>query len=620
VNCYDDLALLALQHEKMLESQKEEMETHIMSCERCSAKFKGISKFVAMIEAIPKRAAPPHPEPAEFLEFLEERRKGEHPLHSHFGRCDECLGILADLASIQEEPPPARLRAGILELNLAPAVREARERRRWIVLAAAAALAALAVVGLVVALSPGSRMVKAGVGAGTRPPPPVAVEPKPGEPPPPPPPEPAPEPEPRPDSKPAPVPEPKSEPPPQPDPPPPPPPPPPPSEPKPAPAPQPQPPAQRPAPVDVRLGGGNVAVKRGLAQREYRGTAAFVAEPEDLLAVPMRARAHLRIGPQLEVIADEGSMFGAAATPSGVEVHLHTGRIHAAFAGRPVTITTRAATVSAERAEIVVVVARETARVLVLGGEARFANDEREVSVKAGEESYAYAAGRPALPGRIRAAEDALRWSAPYRAPEGGPRLESFEAARGSPPGLVLAVPHGEDALPADIAAEVARRLETGLVVARGFRSEGLAFAVDSPAERGEETEKGREVLARFHSLLSATAGAGAGPVPVLVQFRAHEGESIEAETSGLDEKLCRDLRDVWIDSCRKAGRDPAPELRIDRLDPNWRPKDPLVGSKGVLSPERSRSGIVLHLPADFDPALAPLLADWIRLVVDWKK
>lgn len=637
MSCYDDLALLALHHEKMLDSQKEEMEGHIMACERCSAKFKGISKFVTMIQALPRRSSPPHPDPAEFLEFLENRRKGQQPLHAHFGRCDECLGILSDLASIEEEPPPARLRARVLELNLAPAVREARERRRWILLAAAAAVAAIAVVALVIALSPGSRKIR----AGPRPPPaPVAdqprreaapaVEPIVPEPPPKPLPGsepesmPEPEPEPRPEPEPefAPEPKPKTEPSPPPPPPPPPPtPPPPPSPPRhPAAKAEPEPaPASKPGPVEVRLGSGVVSVRRGALHADYRGPAAFVAGPEDLLVVPLRVRAHLRVGANAEVIADEGGMFSTSlANGTDAQLHLHTGRMYVAVAGSRVHIVTRAVTVSAERAEVVIVVARETTRLLVLGGQARFGNEEREVILKAGEESYAYAAGRPALPSRIRAAEDALRWSDPYRAPEGGPRMECFGPGNRAPAGLVIAVPRGEEKLCADTGAEIARRLDAALVVAIGYGSEGRTFAVDSPVEGAGETEAAREVFEKFHLLLRETVGAGEGPVPFLISLRTHEESVILAETAGLDEKLCRDLRDMWVELCKKSGREPHPELKVERLDPQRQPPEPQPASKGLLSVGRARTAVALRLPFTLDPALIPRLADWIHLLAEW--
>ncbi|HLG42094.1 MAG TPA: hypothetical protein VI643_01925, partial [Planctomycetota bacterium] len=160
MSCYSDLELLALQHEKMLESQKEEMEAHIMACESCSTRYKAISSFVSIIESIPKRSLEPHPASVEVLEFLDNRRKGQQPMHSHFGKCDECLEILSDVATIEEEPAPARLRARVLELNLSPAARAARERRLRILLGVGAAVAAIAVVAVVILLSPGARHLK----------------------------------------------------------------------------------------------------------------------------------------------------------------------------------------------------------------------------------------------------------------------------------------------------------------------------------------------------------------------------------------------------------------------------------------------------------------------------
>jgi len=608
MSCYSDLELLALQHESMLESQKEEMEAHIMACEACSTRFKAISTFIAVVESIPKRSVEPHPTSVEVLEFLDNRRKGQQPMHAHFGQCDECLGILSEVATIEEEPAPARLRSRVLSLNLSPAARAARERKLWILLGVGAAVAAIAVVAIVILLSPGARSLK--TPAPPRPPSVAAPKPEPAPQVTPPLPEPMPEPPPAP-----PPPEPKPEPAPVPTPIPTPPPPPP--SPPPPPAPEPA-PVEKPGPIELKLRAGVVFVKSNKSQEPRTG--AFTVSPETLLLTPSRERARLRIGDRVEIIVDEGAMFGAASRAAGPEVRVHVGRIFVA-AGGPVRVQTRAATAAAQSSDFALIRQGNTTRVLVVSGEVLFGDEDALVTVKAGDESYQYEGGRPSAPGKIRYGDEALPWTRAYRTPEDAPRFDCFDAGRESPPGLVLAAPHGEEAGAASLAALAAGRLNAGLVVARGHRAGGLDVAVDSPAEGGQPSERAKEAFTQFVDRLREAARTPKGAIPILVEFRGGGGESIEVATGGIGEKLARDLMDNWTQMCRKAGIKGAPAMRFDVLDPESKPRDPALKSEGCLAPSTSRTAAAIHLPESVASDVSkygPLLADWIQLLCAW--
>ncbi|HLG42073.1 MAG TPA: hypothetical protein VI643_01820, partial [Planctomycetota bacterium] len=260
-------------------------------------------------------------------------------------------------------------------------------------------------------------------------------------------------------------------------------------------------------------------------------------------------------------------------------------------------------------------------RVLVVSGEVLFGDDDAIVAVKSGDESYLYEGGRASAPGKIRYGDEALPWTRAYRTPEDAPRFDCFDPGRESPPGLVLAVPHGEESGAASLAALAAGRLNAGLVVARGHRAGGLDVAVDSPTEGGQPSDRAKEAFSQFVDRLREAARTPKAAIPILVEFRAGGGESIELATSGLGETLARDLRDNWSQMCRKAGIEGAPPMRFDVLDPESKPRDPALKTEGCLAPSVSRTGVAIHLPesvASDASKYGPLLADWIQLLCGW--
>ncbi|HEX7899965.1 MAG TPA: hypothetical protein VF950_19515, partial [Planctomycetota bacterium] len=330
---------------------------------------------------------------------------------------------------------------------------------------------------------------------------------------------------------------------------------------------------------------------------------------------------------------------GAGFTAGGARIRLERGGalrvdtlVHllrgSAFFEGSVTVVTKHGQISGT--SFGVDVDDRRARVAALAGPARLSTDKGDATLKAGFVASLRATEKPS--GGARGdVESLLAWRLrPELSPNPArtPYVEREPGGNRRPPGLVIAAPYAdaEEASEA-VARAVAERLDAPLVLARHYRAPaaGLWINVDRAMEATvgpdgtpgatEFTARSRKASADYFDQLREAAGAGRGPVPLVVQARLHYDKDLphaEAAFAGIPKAAVARLKALYPALLDKH----APAVRVDMkfqgVDPvRHAEEDPRI--EGYMAPRQARAAACFFLPAAAADGYGPVLADLIE-------
>jgi hypothetical protein len=177
-------------------------------------------------------------------------------------------------------------------------------------------------------------------------------------------------------------------------------------------------------------------------------------------------------------------------------------------------------------------------------------------------------------------------------------QLGQIQARAGRVPGVVVAAPHGGfDPHTLEVARALAQALKSGVVTARGYRTEGHPLNVNRPTEgipplRETETARAHTVYTAWKTGVQRAAGPGGVKLYVEIHGngRAETAGRIEVATVGITTGIAQRLKRTFHTVRRRLGKGAG---KLNALDLWIEPVDRLVWRAG----NTKRRGILANVP-----------------------